>query len=530
MTDAFASSIACNDNSLAALREASFLGARLTAYQSGKIAAQRDVENINLERELEAMGTSVLSGMILIDTIEKFDSVATTGFRDVFNNTNRGILGIRMVNGHHVKDVHASEMVATNFDFIDVVEAFISTLGLEPRRALEQLEFSSIQSRMFSFRPSDRTLTQLYRGALPQKKNPLTKSEIAGMASSLAGWFIQNMSPEGELPYKIYPSNPAQQDRQNNTIRQLMATVCIRRYAELVDCDELRDCARRNLAFNLRSFYREVGNIGTIAFNGSAKLGASAMAALAIYEQEGLKGPHAHEFDMLLRGIDILWCDDGSFRTFHFPAGRNDNQNFYPGEALCLWARLLEDKMDSTLLKRFLKSFRHYRDYHRANPNPAFVPWHTMAYYAVWKLTGDVELADFIFEMNDWLLDMQQIKTAPCPDFVGRFYNPDRPDFGPPHASSTAVYLEGLIDAYSIALQYGRDKQSHNYLSAIDYGIRNLQSLLYDGLLSDIFSASYTRHSGLVKTNPYDNTTRIDNIQHAIAAITKILKLRLLPA
>ncbi len=514
------------DDLLAALRENSFLGARLTTYRNGQVVAQHDAIGGGLEGETVALAATHPEAIILIDAIEHFDPVATTGFRDVFNNANRGILGIRMVYGGHSRDVHASEMVATNFDFVDVVEAFISTLGLEPRQALEQLEFSSIQSRMFSFRPSDRTLTQLHRGALPQKTTPLTKSEIAGLASSLAGWFVQNMSPEGELPYKIYPSSPAQQVRQNNTIRQLMATVCIHRYAEFVDSDELRDCARRNLTFNLRSFYQEVENIGTIAFNGSAKLGASAMAALAIYEQEGLNGSHAHELDMLLRGIDNLWCNDGAFRTFHFPVGRNDNQNFYPGEALCFWAQLLEDTLDSALLDRFLKSFRYYRNFHRANPNPAFVPWHTMAYYAVWKITGDAELADFIFEMNDWLLDMQQIESAPCADFVGRFYNPDRPDFGPPHASSTAVYLEGLIDAYCLAMQHGQEIRRKRYLRSINRGMQNLNTLFLEGSFSDIFPTPAAQRNGSIKTNPYDNVIRIDNMQHTIAAFTKFLKLQ----
>ncbi len=60
------------------------------------------------------------------------------------------------------------------------------------------------------------------------------------------------------------------------------------------------------------------------------------------------------------------------------------------------------------LLERILRSFAYYRDWHLANRNPAFVPWHTMAYELVWQETGGDELKDWIFEMNDWLLALQQ--------------------------------------------------------------------------------------------------------------------------
>ena len=73
--------------------------------------------------------------------------------------------------------------------------------------------------------------------------------------------------------------------------------------------------------------------------------------------------------------VDHLWQPDGSFQTFYLPAGRTDNQNFYPGEALLLWAVTLEDEVDPELLERFMQSFGFYRAWHREAPNPAFVPW-----------------------------------------------------------------------------------------------------------------------------------------------------------
>jgi hypothetical protein len=249
------------------------------------------------------------------------------------------------------------------------------------------------------------------------------------------------------------------------------------------------------------------------------------MAALAIYEQEGRSGPHHGQLAMLLKGIDSLWQDNGAFRTFHFPRERNDNQNFYPGEALCLWARLLRDDTDPDLLCRFLKSFGHYRAFHRTAPNPAFIPWHTQAYCEVYKITGTNDLSDFIFEMNDWLLGMQQCAGAPCPDFVGRFYDPDHREFGPPHASSTAVYLEGLIDAFGLASSVGDAARANKYAQAIRLGVLNLRTLQFDETLQAVFRAPLETYLGALRTNPYDCLVRVDNVQHALAALTKYLAL-----
>jgi hypothetical protein len=59
------------------------------------------------------------------------------------------------------------------------------------------------------------------------------------------------------------------------------------------------------------------------------------------------------------------------------------------------------------------------------------------------------QLEQFILEMNDWLVDLQQWEGV-APDLAGRFYDPPN-DYGAPHASSDGVYLEGLIAAYRVA-------------------------------------------------------------------------------
>ncbi|HEX4416957.1 MAG TPA: hypothetical protein VH165_03615 [Kofleriaceae bacterium] len=260
-----------------------------------------------------------------------------------------------------------------------------------------------------------------------------------------------------------------------------------------------------------------------IAYDGSAKLGATALAALAILEQQGVAGPDREALAALTRGIEALWQPDGAFQTFHYPAGRSGNENFYPGEALLYWAARWRTTGDSQLLQQFMTSFRHYRDWHRTNPNPAFIPWHTQAYTIVYRATLDPELRSFIFDMNDWLLCLQQGDEVEQPDLVGRFYDPDQPELGPPHASSTGVYLEGLADAHALAQDAHDERRTAAYAAALRAGIRNLRQLQFKDAADMFYITERDRVAGALRTNAYDNTIRIDNVQHGLMALLKLV-------
>ncbi len=171
-----------------------------------------------------------------------------------------------------------------------------------------------------------------------------------------------------------------------------------------------------------------------------------------------------------------------------------------------------------------MTSFRYYRAWHREQPNPAFVPWHTMAYEKVWELTEDPELRDFVFEMNDWLLDTQQWDEAPAPDAAGRFYNPERPDYGPPHASSDGVYLEGLIAAYRLASAVRDQARTEAYREAIARGLRHLMQLQFADEVDMYYVSKPARVSGGLRTTVYDNIIRVDNVQHGLLAVLDILE------
>jgi hypothetical protein len=145
-----------------------------------------------------------------------------------------------------------------------------------------------------------------------------------------------------------------------------------------------------------------------------------------------------------------------------------------------------------------------------------------MAYARLWDRLADQRLVDAIFEMSDWLLGVQQWDEAPWEDCRGRFFAPDRP-FGPPHASSTAVYLEGLSEAFRIARVTGDSQRSRAYRIAILRGLRSLAQLTYKGVNDMNFHSKRDWLLGGVRSNEHNNNIRLDNVQHAIMAILGVI-------
>ncbi|GET40336.1 hypothetical protein [Microseira wollei] len=90
------------------------------------------------------------------------------------------------------------------------------------------------------------------------------------------------------------------------------------------------------------------------------------------------------------------------------------------------------------------QSFSYYRKYHLANRHPAFIPWHSQAYALLFDATGDPIFRDFVFEMNDWLLPIQQWDRLRSLDLRGRFYDATYPEYGLSQAAATGNYLPAL--------------------------------------------------------------------------------------
>lgn len=459
-----------------------------------------------------------------VDTVEiclahSFRSVDPPAMRRELSNVHRGVRGLalRLNSAHRLHS--PTEMLARNLRFDRAIERFLEENGAAFGDLGHGVKVEAFEATQFLLL-LDRgpRLVRMHRGNRAVKLREVTRESTEHLAERLKRWLLRNVNADGRMTYKYWPSR-GEESTANNMLRQWMATWCLARVAK--DKEEVA-LARRNLEYNLATSYREEGTLGLIVCDGKVKLGAIALATLALLEH-----PASEEFSSvraaLCQSVQYLSNPDGSFRTFYKPSDRNDNQNFYPGEALLLWATLYERNAEPVLLEQILRSFRHYRTWHARNPNPALVPWHTQAYYKVWRTTRDPELLEFILTRNDWLLSMQQWDSAPYEDVRGQFYDPKRPEFGPPHASSTGVYLEGLADAHSAAKESGNEPRASSYRLAIVRGLRSLMQLQFKDDVDMFYISKRKRIEGGLRTTVYDNTVRVDNVQHSLLAVNKVL-------
>lgn len=471
---------------------------------------------------------------------DRYRRVALADFDRAFANVHRGIRGIEVQYKDQLVRYGPTQMVAANLSFQQVFERFLQQQGLTIHQFAQTggvIQAFEARQVLVQIQPSVAART-LHRGSSTMALAALSLAEVAQMTTTMGQWLLRQVQADGRLVYKYFPSRGGAAT-SNNLIRQLMATLCLLRYAAHTQQPAHRVLAACNLAYNLQQFYRQAGDLGWVEHDGKVKLGAVALAALCLLEYAVLetdggttgepsavlqRSRYGAMFQALCRMVNQLWQPDGAFRTFWQPRDRNDNQNFYPGEALLFWATLYEYNGDPALLACCYQSFAYYRDWHRQQRNPAFIPWHTQAYARLFAATGDRQFLDFIFEMNDWLLPMQQRDTAPYPDLEGRFYDPDHPEYGPPHASSTGVYLEGLAVAADLARQVGESDRATQYEAAIWWGIRSLRQLQFRDAADLFYIARPAAVHGGLRTTVYNNVIRVDNVQHGLMALMTLLQ------
>lgn len=503
---------------------------RVVFRRRGQQVGARWLDERDLGQALErilADAVAVGADTLQLDLTYRFRPIGRRLVPVVFVNAWRGLLGLQIRFGDRLERLAPSEMIATNRRFERALRLFCERQGIDEAAFFEGGgTLDAFDARQVLIRlAGEPQATTLFRGAPIVRPDDVDHATVGRMIPELGGWLARNLSADGRLTYAWWPS-AARAPEGDNTIRQFMATLALIRLAKRTGSQADAERADRNLAANLRRFYLRLGDLGMIAHGGSAKLGAAALAALAIFE-----APSRVHFEDELRalhaGVLALRQPSGRFRTFHQPAERDDNQNFYPGEALLYLASRLHLEPDPALLATCLTSAAFYRAWHLANRNPAFVPWHTQAGAILFELSGEAWLRAFVFEMNDWLLPLQQWNEAPAPDLAGRFYDPKRPNYGPPHASSTGVYLEGLAAALRLADEAGDEVRAAAYRRAIWRGLRSLRQLQFKDDRDAFYIGQHERVLGGLRTEAYDNRIRVDNVQHALMAL---LALSALPA
>ena len=483
------------------------------------------IENVSIPALVKHAGAR-RGDIIEVCVCDNFRPVSPDRFSRVFYQRARGVKGMEISFRGETARFAPTWILSANLRFKRVLDRFLQQRGISAEEFAAEGRLRTFSARQLLLPVADEVeKVDLLRGSILVAATPAAGEKRADdLADGIGQWLMSNLTTAGGLPYKYWPSR-GEESPADNAIRRFLATLSLTRLAKLRQSKELREAANRNLRYNLKRYFQDIGGgRGAIVESRGAKLGAAAIAALAILESTAQK-EFDSELTMLAAGIDSLWDRDTGFHTFFFPPERDgDNWNFYSGEALLFWAEARRRGTGfAPTLARCAEAFSRSRTRHYRSRNPAFVPWHTQACTSLFKQTGRREFADFVFEINDWLLPMQQWDGLD-PDLRGRFYNPERPEYGPPHAASTGAYLEGLADALALARALGDTARVAAYERVVNRGLRSLRQLQFRDGHDTFYISKKQRVLGALRTEVYDNSVRVDSSAHALAAAIKILQ------
>lgn len=421
-----------------------------------------------------------------------------------------GIHSLEVVRGAQNAYFKESVPISSNYSFQKTLERLCKKAGLEDRcyddPATQVLAYDT---RTFK---ADRggSVTELYRYniPLPEEIDAQLLLERLRLAEQ---WFAATVHPNrGLLEYLYYPSGDSY-STDNNDVRQLGTLWAMVELENFLQSDRLDTVIRNTLtSYMSRLVCREKSCYVNI--NGSAKIAYNAFLILALLGRSDFSADTAAK---LAQALLDQQQPDGSYRT-DFTSPVISGIDYYPGEAMLALMRFYEGTNDSQYLDSVRRAFPYYRSYWRGNRNTAFVPWHTQAYWLLYRETQDPEVADFIFEMTDWMIDTYQITESPYKDILGAFPR------GAPRFS-TSVYLEGINDAYALALVLGDADRIAKYRQSIQKGMRF--SLLTQYTPEGAFYiGNPTRAIGGFRASLADNSQRIDYTQHAVLALLKSLQ------
>ena len=497
--------------------------------REGRTIAESDPEDPDLTRTLAALQRveAAPGDTYVVSTLEWSEPLPREEWTNLLASEARGTIGVSFTTEHSSEVITPERTIAWNETLPTALHRFLEK-GLGGRF----LEIRTAKSKTKLVRTGEPTLeAELYRGSSLVPLEPAKgENRALTIATGIAMWFANNVDAAGRLPYLWDTSEENPDHSSDNAIRRFLGSIALGRFAMHQGDETLNDAYRRNLTHLLDTYLQPLGDgMAIIAEKYAANLGASSLAGLAI-----LAGPEEDQdrqaLSMLLRAVSSMTHERRGFRTHFYPADRNEQGwEFYSGEALLFLCEAARLKIPGASTEdELFVLYRRCRDRWRERRHVAFVSWHSQALASLYRIRPAQELANFITEMNDWLIELQLLDASE-PDRLGEFGDPRRPAHGTPHASSTAVYLEGLADARDVARAMGDKTRVERYERTIGLALRSLRQLQFRDWQCTWYLENPEAVLGALRSNVNDNRVRIDNCGHALAGLVKLLSPLTLP-
>jgi hypothetical protein len=262
------------------------------------------------------------------------------------------------------------------------------------------------------------------------------------------------------------------------------------------------------------------------------RLAAAGLLVLAIHELPEPDKDLLAKAEQLCNFIHKQQLADGSLNLFGAADSKPSSTdleatNYYPGQALVGLIHSHQRAPAVWKIDFVRNALAYYKTWWRQHPSMAFVPWQSAAYTEAFLLTKEKPFADFVNEMNDWIVSLQY-QGFDDPKQVywsGGFksWADGKPVETPPQISS-ASYAEGLAEACRVARATGDLNRHRTYTAALERCLTFLITLQYTEENTRHFADWYrpTLEGGFHASHQ-DGDLRIDYTQHAVSALIQHL-------
>ncbi|WP_375414157.1 AMMECR1 domain-containing protein [uncultured Bradyrhizobium sp.] len=357
---------------------------------------------------------------------------------------------------------------------------------------------------------ADQTGERLVEGSFAPEAPPAGLCELVERLGTLAiAYLLRHQRPDGTFFTRYEPLQD--QLYQAVDLPRLAHGAWVLARASRTCDRSAGDAAIRTAVFLLHTVEETADGLWLTHMGNDRSVAESALLVLALCEapDETLRK------QWVPRLAAALWSRIDAHGRVHTHADEaiasDAYQDYFPGQvmlALATAARLGLTPLDDA---KFELAFRYYRHRFRAQPRFGQVSWLAQACYAGWQVKPDPRFADLAFEAADWICGFQQEKS-------GAFLNDHQSDTP---GYTTALYLEGIGAAASLARSTGDELRHRGYLESCRRGLQFLDGLIIQSRDSSLLPNPSMAVGGLRRSGRASEVC-IDFVQHYLAALIEI--------
>lgn len=413
-----------------------------------------------------------------------------------------GIHGISVSQENKIAFFKNSVPINNNFNYQKTLEKLSEKAGLKKNAYLEKNTQIRTYDSLEFIEDEAYQLCDLYRGNVLVLQSEVNETYLINALNSASNFIVKSLLPSGDIIHSVYSANgefeiektPSAVTRNIASIWQLLVV------AQGCELANYLDAAKKALVHIVANYFVRSPYL---CVSGKTHLGMNSlllMAILAVNDNHFLKKE---------RALLICYIEKQISENKKYFLVTGDEALLYPAEAMLALMMLFENTSNYTYLKLCESLFPYYQAlFYQTDKKSVMKSWLSKCCSKLFFATKKIGYAQFIFEMNDAILQYQIPAGFVDVDLVGGFSLAG-------DCRTTATLSESLLEAYRVAVALNAVERIEVYEKAILMALRFLLQLQVTS-----HRCQYPVALGGFKNSVFDNTIRIDNVQHVLCVLS----------